>query len=712
MVTSVIAFLGYVSASIALEGDLLQQSITKREDVFLEADQMDYDQNRAVVTARGRVQVQKGTNTVFADQITYDQNANIVVAEGNVSYIAPDGNAVFTDRVVLRDDLKQGVINYFRARLDDGSLIAAAEARRVNDSRMELTKAVYSPCPTCAEHPEAEMQWQLKADKVIIDNAQQKVEYEDAYFEVYGVPVAYTPYFAHPTPNADRKSGILVPTFRTDSNLGGVLTLPYYFNVAPNMEATVRPTITTKEGLVLGGDWSHLTEYGQYDLTGSITRPRGFTELASSDEGDRSLRGHLKGKGIFDLTEHWDFGFDGQYTSDDTYLRRYDFDNTDLITSRAFFDRISERNFTRIQAVHFRGLLEQDSSTTTPIAAPYLRSHVESTYGLIPGFDKSKMTFDATSFNVVREIGDENFRGSIKSAVSVPFVTSGGHIFEASASLRADQYYLDGPAITKDSVNRVIPEVSFGWRLPMVSETHEGRMLLEPIVKIIATPNTNYNNDIPDEDSQDVEFSELNVFDDNRYRGIDRVENGIRMQYGLRGGYYGQDYHVDYVVGQNYRFREQKGAPVNSGIEDNVSDFVGRVSTNYKDIVDLSYRFRFEQDSLAARRHEVDMLVDYYPVKVGVSYFNLDYDFTNTNDNREEVTGMAKVNVTPEWSVIAGGTRNLAESRAIYAKAGLLYEGDCTDVEAVVRKDYISDRDAKSGTSFDVKVALKNLGEL
>ena len=705
-----VAFLGYVGTSIAFEAEGIQASITKKEDVFLEADQMDYDQNNGVVTATGRVEVQKGTNVVFADQIIYDQNRNIVVAQGNVSYIGPDGNAVFTDRVVLEDGLKTGVVEFFRAKLDDGSLIAAARAQKLDENHTELTKAVYSPCPLCAEGDDP--QWQIKADKVEIDNAEQRVKYEDAYLEVYGVPVAYTPYFSHPTPNADRKSGILTPSFRTDSNLGGALTIPYYFNIAPNMEAILRPTITTKEGLILGADMKHMTKYGTYEFEGSITRPRGFTELTTNDQNEKDLRGHLKGKGIFDLSEHWDFGFDGEYTSDDTYLRRYDFDNTDLITSRAWVDRISERNFTRLQAVHFRGLLATDDPDTTPFALPYLRSHIESAYGIIPGFSKSKMSFDARAFNVERDLGSESQRGSLKSAIYVPHITSGGHVFETEVSLRADQYSFDDPTIAKDSEHRVIPEASVGWRLPMVAQDGNNRVLVEPIVKVIATPYSNYNKNIPNEDSQDVEFSDLNVFHDNRYRGIDRVENGVRAHYGLRGGYYGEDYNVNYLIGQNYRFSEPKNSPVNSGIEDNASDFVGRIGTSYKDQVDLTYRFRFDQKSLSARRHEVDFDINMYPVKANLNYFNLDYDFTNTNDNREEVSGSAQVNMTKEWSVIASGTRNLAEQRNIYARAGLRYEGDCTNIEAVVRKDYISDRDAKSGTSFDFKVGLKNLGEI
>ena len=712
---SIIAFLSYVTASIAIEGSGSGNSLTKKEDVFLESDQMDYDQTNQIVTARGKVEVQKGTNVVFADQITYNQNTNIVTAEGNVSYIGQDGNVVFTDKVVLNDDLSSGVIDFFRGKLSDGSLVAAVHAQRVDEDHMNLTKAVYSPCTICAEREYP--QWQIKADKIFVDNVEQRVSYEGAYLEVYGTPVIYSPYFSHPTPNADRKSGFLVPSFRSDSNLGGALTTPYYFNIAPNTDFTLKPTFTTKEGLLLDGDFKKLLTYGHYEIEGSITRPRDFTDLTSSNppgDNEKPMRGNLHGVGLFNITDHWDFGFNGEYTSDDTYLRRYHLDNTDQLTSRAWFDRISDRNFTRVEAVYFHGLLATDDPSTTPLVTPYVRSHVESTYGVIPGFSKSKIEFDARSFDVTRDVGADNISSSVKSTLSIPYVTDGGHIFEAETSLRADQFDFNDPTVpNKNSSSRAIPEASLGWRLPMVNNLDgDKKMLLEPITKIIATPNNNYNKNVPNEDSQDVEFSELNVFSDNRYRGIDMVENGVRAEYGLRGGYYQGNYSVDYVVGQNYRFKQALDAPVNSGILDKSSDIVGRVGTSYKDIVDLTYRFRFDQKTLAVRRDEIDLAMNYYPLRLNLNYINLDYDFITNTDNREEVSGDMKLNVTQDWSIVASGTRNLAGQSNVYAKAGLRYEGDCTDVEAVVRKDYISDRDAKSGASFDFKVGLKNLGEI
>lgn len=683
------------------------------DEVFMEAEQVNYDHESGVVSAAGRVEVIRDETVLFADKITYDQNTDLVYAEGNVAVSGPDGEVAFSDRFVLQNDFKQGVVEYFSARLSDGSLIAAAEAKRINENRIEMEKAVYSPCPIC--RGEDDPLWQVKAEKVIMDNDDQMIQYEDAYLEVYGVPVFYAPYFAHPTPDAERKSGFLPPELSSDSNLGQTLKVPYYWNISPDMDVTFEPIITSKEGLVAAGEFRHKTNYGDYKFYLSATRPRGFDELADSEEGESSFRGHIKGEGLFNITENWDAGFDGELATDDTYLRRYNYSSQDLLTSRIFAERIKERNYSTVQLVSFQGLLEEDDNDQIPMALPYTKNHFETKRGIIPGYESSYGwgSFDALAVN--REDGQDNQRASASAGVTIPYTTASGHLFEVDASLRADQFNVDDNSNSSidGSESRFIPEVSAGWSYPMINDLGQnGQILLEPVAKIIVAPSDNFNSGVPNEDSQDVEFSDLNVFSKNRFRGIDRVESGTRVHYGIRGGYYVDDINASYSIGQNYNFEEPEGVPTNSGFDDNMSDIVGRVSVGLYNTLDFAYRFRYDAEDFSSRRHEVDATVDYYPVKFNINYLNLDFDFTDPTDNREEITGNAAFNVTKEWSLLMSGRRNIDDGSNVEAAAGIRYEGDCLDVTASVSKDFITDRDVKAGTSFGLKVGLKNLGEL
>ena len=680
-----------------------------KEEVFIEAANLDYDYDNNLVIAEGKVEILKGENVIFADKITYDQTSGTVTATGNVAAVGSDNLAVFSDSFVLSDDLREGVINYFRARLSDGSLMAAAQARRIDGNRIELDKAVYSPCPICRDEISKgnDPQWQLKAESIVMDEEKQEIVYRDAYLEVYGMPILYTPYFRHPTPDADRKSGFLPPSYATDANLGLTFAAPYYFNIDEDKDLLLTPTITSDEGVLLTGDYRHSTVYGDYEIEASLTRPRELSELFKSQEGEEEWRGHFNGEGRFDLSETWDIGFDAELASDDTYLRRYNFSNSDLLTSRIYGERISGRNYSSVQLVGFQGLLENDDTDTIPIALPYIRNHFETETDL---FKNAKIWNNLSGFAIERNIGSENRRLSLETGITIPYITRDGQILEAQASLRTDYYNQSGDALDTNET-RFIPEFSLGWSMPMAANYGSSQFMFQPEVKLIISPDKDYNDGIVNEDSQDVEFSDLNIFNNNRFRGLDLVESGPRVHYGVRGGYFTPDFDVNYTAGQSYSINEPRGLPVNSGLNDNLSDIVGRVSISaYKDY-DLSYRFRLDKDELKVRRHEFDANADLDPVKLNINYLFLDYDFLNPDDNREEISGEIDLQVADDWSLLAGGRRNLASNENIDASFGIRYEGDCTTITGFVRREFISDRDFEAGTSYGVQVGLKNLGE-
>ena len=692
--------------------DPFKNNTKEKQDVFIEANELDYDFNQKLVTATGKVEILKGETVLFANKISYYQENNYVVAEGDVVVSGPSGETFFTDEFVLKDDLSDGVINYFSAKLSDGSLIAAAQAKRSNDNIVELKKAVYSACPVCkGESP----LWQIKAEDIELDEEGQTITYHDAFMEVYGVPVMYTPYFSHPTPNADRKSGVLSPTISSDSNLGAVVAVPYYWNIDSDMDLTFTPIYTSDEGMVAATEFRHLTPYGEYEFSGSFTRPDKLDNLGNKLSG-KETRGHLKGQGLFDITENWDFGFDGEVASDDTYLRRYNFGNQDLLTSRAFLSRQKDRDYSIFQTVYFQGLLEQDNQDSIPFAPIYTKNHYETEKGIIPGFKESRLIFDSKSFSVNRKVGEESSRGSATVGLSVPMIFEDGHLIEFKGSVRGDYFDIEDSTINNGenyNETRLIPEASIEWKMPLIKEfEHGSKLLVEPIIKAVISPNTNYNQDIPNEDSQDVEFSHLNLFSNNRYRGIDRVENGTRFHYGIKGGLYEKDNNYTYSIGQSYRVNEDRTLNQFDGLEDNLSDYVGNFTASFYNTLDFSYRFRFDKDNFKARRNEIDASLDLDPVELNLNYTFLKDDPSGFTNKREEVSGSAKIALTDQWGLLMGGRRNLASDSNVDAYGGLSYEGECININATVQRDFISDRDVDSNTSFNFQLGLKNLGNL
>ena len=161
------------------------------EKIFFQADNLAYDQNANAIVAEGHVEAVYQNRILFADKVIYDQDTGIVRAMGSVVLTDPEGNTLFAKEAQLADDLREGVIRGIGLRLADDSAMAANEARRRDGRYTELHYAVYSPCEICPEKGKTVPTWQLKARQVTHDQDAQRIYYNHAFLEAFGVPVLY-----------------------------------------------------------------------------------------------------------------------------------------------------------------------------------------------------------------------------------------------------------------------------------------------------------------------------------------------------------------------------------------------------------------------------------------------------------------------------------------------------------------------------------------
>ena len=173
------------------------------------ADEIQFDSQAGTVTAVGNVEVYYGQRTLTADRIIYNDRTGKIRANGDLVLRDPSGATVFADAADLDADLKNGLVEGARSMLDQHTRLAAVEARRVDERYNTLSKAVYSPCKVCSDDPTP--LWRIRARRIIHDEQEKVIHYENAYFDVLGVPVGWLPYFQHPDPSVKRASGLLFP---------------------------------------------------------------------------------------------------------------------------------------------------------------------------------------------------------------------------------------------------------------------------------------------------------------------------------------------------------------------------------------------------------------------------------------------------------------------------------------------------------------------
>ena len=179
--------------------------------LLLEADQVTYDFDNEVVTAAGNVQIYYGGFVLDAATVTYDQKSGRLIASGGVRLLEPGGNIVTTERLDMTDDFRDAFVSSLNVITTDDARFTAQTAERRDGNLTIFHKGIYTACEPCLEHPDRPPLWQIKAARIIHNEAEQTVYYEDARLEFFGVPIAYTPIFFHPDPTVRRKTGFLTP---------------------------------------------------------------------------------------------------------------------------------------------------------------------------------------------------------------------------------------------------------------------------------------------------------------------------------------------------------------------------------------------------------------------------------------------------------------------------------------------------------------------
>ena len=295
-----------------------------------------------------------------------------MTASGDVALLEPGGKVLFADFVELTDDLRNGVIRRLGMLLTDNSRVVANGARRADGTRTVMRKAVFSPCKICLEDGDRAPLWQIRANTAVHDQAAREMIYYDASLDLFGVPVAYTPYFRHPDPTVKRHSGFLSPRYRDSTAFGLEVTTPYYWNIAPHRDATFSPRFISEEGIVLAGEYRERMRSGQIEIDTSITH----TDKVEKEHDE--LRGHLFANGAFHIDPIWRWGFDLKRALDEDYLDYYDISTEDYLTTNLFAEGYRRRSFWSGDAYWFQDLRrekDEDEEDYIPIVFPLLDGH-------------------------------------------------------------------------------------------------------------------------------------------------------------------------------------------------------------------------------------------------------------------------------------------------------------------------------------------------
>ncbi|MGM0584801.1 MAG: LPS-assembly protein LptD [Pseudomonadota bacterium] len=675
--------------------------------VSLVADRVNYQVEAETLIAEGNVEVYYGPRTLTAARIVYDRKTNRISAEGPLRLRGPEGVTLLADFAELDPDLRDGLIEGARAVMRHEAKFAALRGERIDGRYNVLTRAVFSPCRVCAEDPVP--LWRIRAERIVHDEEARQVHYEDATFEVLGVPVLWTPYFRHPDPTLERASGFLPPEYMQSSTFGHAVRQPYYWAIDEHSDATFAPIMTTGDGLLAEGEYRRRFRSGALKLRGSVSY--------QDYDGEDRLRGHVFGQGLWNLTERVQAGFQLEQASDDAYMRRYDFSDRDRLTSELFVRASDSRGWGEVSLVRFQSLRDDEPFGEIPVALPTFEGRrIWTGLPMVGG----ELGLDAAGYALKRTSGTDTLHGSAGLDWERSWVEGrSGVEITAHAGLRADVWEQGDVEGDRARDERIAPLAAIEARLPLLRRDAEGDALsgllgeggvthlLEPVAQGVIAPY--FGEAPPNEDSLLVEFDETSLFSLRRHTGFDGFEEGPRLNLGLRYARISDDgTRLSAALGRVYRPESIDSFVEGTGLNATESDFVGAWSLRMPGRLTLANRLRVS-DEFELERNEIYASGAWRGLDFAGSYVYLAEDAVNPRD-RHEVSAESRYAITPNWFVGAELQRDLEAGEWIRTRGTIGYANECVDVAFYAGRRFTETEDAPASTFYGVRVNLWALG--
>jgi LPS-assembly protein len=742
------------------------------DQMLVQSQQLHYDYANQTVSAIGNVQIYFAHNTIEADRVIYNQKTKRLHAEGNVRLTEADGKVTYGEVMDLSDDYRDGFVDALRLDAPDRTRFAAATGERSSGNYEVFQNGVYTACEACKDDPKRPPVWQVKAARIIHDDSEKMIYFEDARIEFSGIPLAYMPYMSSPDPTVKRKSGFLMPSVATSASYGFALEIPYFWALAPDYDLTLAPRITTRQGPLMQLEWRQRLLDGSYSIRGGGIYQLDQTAF-TNQPGDRPWRGTIESSGMFNLSQKWAWGWDLVAPTDRAFYQDYGIfrfsPSLDLLKtsptegiSQLFLTGRGDRSYFDARSIYFYGFSAADQQGQIPnihpvvdythtVATPILGGEV-SYKGNLTSLDRAQESLDPVSLNAqtmgfcgpatadsaaltpancllrgfpgsyTRFSGEAQWRRTFTDPIGEQFTP-----FAMVSADAADLHVLNQPGVSNylpvgdTTPTRAMPGVGVEYRYPFISVQSWGTQTIQPIAQVIARPNETGIGRFPIEDAQSLVFDDSNLFRVDKFTGWDRIEGGGRANVGVQyTAQFNQAGFVDALFGQSYQLfglnsfaaQDPTNTGLQSGLDTNVSDYVGRISYQPDRTYTFTTRARFDHDTFAVQRFEVEGKANFDRWSLQLLYG----DYAPQPDlgllqRREGIFGLANVKVTGNWAVFGGGRYDIENQKFAGTQVGVGYVDDCL----ILALNYISSYSYSSAptvinNSVMLQLSLRTLG--
>ncbi|MGR6833006.1 LPS assembly protein LptD [Aliivibrio wodanis] len=660
-----------------------------QQPVLIQADSVEAS-NNSKATYKGNVHIIKGRQEIKADSITLHQQENIAIAEGNVDYSSMDMRST-SDKVTTNLTTEDTTMVNTAYKMSCQPI--RGQASRVLKTGQEIYQLEDASFTTC---PAGDKSWRFKASEIELDQSDEWATFYNARFEVLDVPIFYLPYITVPVGDK-RKTGVLIPSASLDSKNGFELSVPIYWNIAPNYDATTTINYMERRGTQLEGEFRYLTELG----IGTVDLEFLGSDDKFQEKGARWGASWIH-SGIF--RKHWKFEIDYSQVSDIDYFQ-------DLNSSIGTRD---EGQLSQSGEVSYRS---QDWDMTMRVRDFQVLVENQTPYRLMPQVEfnyYAPQFYSAFDFNLHSHISkfatDDETKPSatrvhLEPKLSLPLSGTWWSLIPETSLLYT--YYSqefdkqpqgpDGPLDLAHEVSRTIPEVRINGAIYLDS-THKflGEYLqtLEPKVQYLYVPEIDQSEIYGGTgdggyDSSRLQLDYYGLFRDRQYSGVDYIAAANQFSIGATSRFYDDAYKERMNISFGQILYMNGSGTTNEDDTSNSSAWAIESDFNFNDY--LFYHGGVQYDSNLSELQVANSTLEY---RHSQGYIQANYRYVSKNyiddnvaysDSNNTTTRygiyqagiLTQYNIGNSWRLNAQYFYDTREDFMLEALAGITYLSDC-----------------------------------
>ncbi len=672
----------------------LAWATTVEKPVTLYADQVN-GMGSGHWTAKGNVEVLYGDRRVYADTVHYDQAKDEILADGHVRMVSP-GLVTAAPQATIHLKANEGIVVHPRYLLEAEQGHGHAESgRELSKGHYQLNEACYTTC-----HGKVPA-WQLWSSQIDLNQNDNYVTTENTTLNVSGLPVFWMPYFSFPL---KRHSGFLAPGLGSSTVNGFYLGIPYYFDIARNLDDTFTLNYFTRRGVMLQNEFRYL----EPNYSGKL-----FLDLLPSDRLTHKNVWALSWQHNQNLGDGFSFNVNYNRVSYKNFLS--DFGSTAGFGS-SFIGGIGNAPYiTSTGGIYYNNAhisagaeLQGYQELAPNSSAPYAqlpRIYADGYWRVgRSGYFNWHSSFNYFSAST----GPIGQRLDLTPTLGWRFSRGWGFL-EPQARLYYSHYQIQRNFPYARAINRTLPALSLKGGLNFVRYGSNGSTaLLQPIFKYTFIP-LQAQNDIPNFDASAPYLDFPSIFSDNvLYTGSDRINAANQIAYGLRGTWLTPTGRQlwEAAVGQ-IRYFNHEQINLDGDIVPQTTQSNYFFEGQYAPLADMNLLASTQINPQHGQLDRLNLRAQWLPGPQRV--INLDYRFTRDFVNQTGVSGAWSV--FRNWQLLGSYQYDVTDSKPLEELVGIGYDGGCWAAHMMVYHQILLGGQSNNAVYFEIVLrGLTSLG--